>query len=282
MIDAKRVFPQPLAAKVPEVTFLFWTIKIFTTAGGEATSDYLALGNRLKGGAIEFAIFLLALVCQFATRRYRAPAYWFLAYAIAIFGTGIADALHLFVGIPYAGTTTMWAVILAAVFLLWHRSERTLSIHSITTTRRELFYWATVFATFALGTALGDLTATVFHLGYLGSGILFGVVILVPALLWKGANLNSVVAFWWAYVVTRPLGASFADYFSKARSLSGIGFGDGQTAIVFTVAVAVLVCYLAVRRSDIQPVEEELTVPGTPAAVTVTARAHGAPPSRSH
>jgi uncharacterized membrane-anchored protein len=248
-----RIFPAPLAAKVPEVIFLFWVVKVLTTAGGEATSDYLRTLGNVKGGGIEVGVFLVGLVLQFGTRRYRAFAYWFLAFAIAIFGTGVADFLHLDVGIPYAGTTLLWALILAAVFWLWQRSEGTLSIHSITTQRRESFYWATVFATFALGTALGDFTASSLHLGYLASGIFFGVVILIPALLWWRFGLNGVAAFWMSYVVTRPLGASFADYISKPQSLSGINFGDGPTAVIFAVAVLILVTYLAIARPDIQP-----------------------------
>ena len=246
---------EPVAAKVPEITLLFWVIKIITTAGGEATSDYLALdlGSRLMAGCIEAGILVIGLVWQFSTRRYKAAAYWFLAYAIAIFGTGVSDALHLFVGIPYAGTTALWAVVLALVFWLWYRSEHTLSIHSIVTTRREIYYWTVVFATFALGTALGDFTATALHLGYLASGIMFGVVILIPAVLWSGFRLNAVVAFWFAYVVTRPLGASFADYVSKPHSISGINFGDGPTALIATILVFALVGYLAVARNDIQP-----------------------------
>jgi uncharacterized membrane-anchored protein len=247
-----RIFPAPLASKVPEIILLFWVVKILTTAGGEATSDYLRTYGNIKGGAIEVGLFLVGLVWQFGTRRYRAFAYWFLAFAIAIFGTGVSDFLHLDVGIPYAGTTLLWAVILAAIFWIWQRSEGTLSIHSITTQRRESFYWATVFATFALGTALGDFTATSLHLGYLASGILFGVVILLPALAWWQFNLNSIAAFWMSYVVTRPLGASFADYISKPHSLSGINFGDGPTALVFAVAVFVSVSYLALSRVDIQ------------------------------
>jgi uncharacterized membrane-anchored protein len=247
-------FPEPVAAKVPEITLLFWVIKILTTAGGEATSDYLALdlGSRLEAGCIEAGIFVVALVWQFRTRRYVAAAYWLLAYAIAIFGTGVADAMHLFIGIPYAGTTVLWAVVLALVFWLWYRSERTLSIHSIFTRRREIYYWCVVFATFALGTALGDFTATAAHLGYLASGILFFVVIMVPALFWSRFGLNSVVAFWFAYVVTRPLGASFADYFSKPHSLSGANYGDATVALITTIIVAVLVAYLSVTRHDIQ------------------------------
>ena len=147
----------------------------------------------------------------------------------------------------------MWAVVLAAIFVTWYWSEGTLSIHSITNQRREAFYWATVLATFALGTALGDFTATSLNLGYLGSGIVFSLIILVPALAWWRLGLNAIVAFWCAYVVTRPLGASFADYISKPPDLSGIGFGDGPTALVFTAAVVVLVGYLALARPDIQP-----------------------------
>jgi uncharacterized membrane-anchored protein len=247
-----RIFPAPLAAKVPEVILLFWVIKILTTAGGEATSDYLKTWGNIRGGGTEVLLFVAALILQFATRKYRAFAYWFLAYAIAIFGTGVADFLHLDVGIPYSGTTLLWAVILAIVFALWYRSERTLSIHSITTQRREAFYWATVFSTFALGTALGDFTATSLGLGYLASGIIFGIVILLPALAWWRFGLNSVVAFWMAYVVTRPLGASFADYISKPPNISGLGFGDGPTAVVFSLAVLALVSFLAIARPDIQ------------------------------
>jgi uncharacterized membrane-anchored protein len=247
------VFPAPVAAKVPEIIALFWVVKILTTAGGEATSDFLKTWGNFGGGGTEVALFVVAIVLQFATRRYRAFAYWFLAYAIAIAGTGIADFLHLDVHIPYAGTTILWAVILAAVFWTWYRSEGTLSIHSVTTQRREAFYWATVFATFALGTALGDFTATSLNLGYLDSGILFAVIFAIPAVAWWKFRLNSIVAFWFAYVVTRPLGASFADYFSKPRALSGIAFGDGPTALVFTIAVLILVAYLAIVQPDIQP-----------------------------
>lgn len=248
-----RFFPQPVASKVPEIIFLFWVVKILTTAGGEATSDYLKTFGNIVGGGTELLVFAVGLVLQFWTRRYRALTYWFLAYTIAVFGTGVSDFLHLDVGIPYAGTTLLWAAVLGAIFLVWYRSEGTLSIHSITTQRRECFYWATVFATFALGTALGDFTATALGLGYLASGILFGVVILIPALAWWRLGLNGIPAFWFAYVVTRPLGASFADYISKPQNISGINFGDGPTAAVFALAVIALVLYLAIARPDIQP-----------------------------
>jgi uncharacterized membrane-anchored protein len=250
---ADVVWPEPLAAKVPEITLLFWVVKILTTCGGEAVSDYLALGNRLVGGVVEVGLMAIALLWQFRTRRYTAVAYWFLAYAIAIFGTGVSDALHLFVGIPYTGTTLLWATVLALTFWLWYRSEGTLSIHSIVTRRREAYYWAVVFATFALGTALGDFTATVLGLGYLASGIMFFFIILIPAVFWSRFGLNAIAAFWFAYVVTRPLGASFADYLGRSRSLSGLGLGSGRVAVVVAVLVAILVAYLAVTRHDIQP-----------------------------
>jgi uncharacterized membrane-anchored protein len=167
--------------------------------------------------------------------------------------------LHLFVGIPYAGTTLLWAVVLTLVFAAWYRSEGTLSIHSIYTRRRETYYWAVVFATFALGTALGDFTATVLHLGYLASGIMFFLIILIPAAAWWRAGLNSIVAFWFAYVVTRPLGASFADFLGRPQSLSGAGLGSGRVAVVVAIAVAVLVGYLSVTRRDIQAPDEQVT-----------------------
>lgn len=247
-----RFFPAPLAAKVPEVILLFWVVKILTTAGGEATSDYLKTYGNFGGGGLEVLVIVVGVVLQFGTRRYRAFAYWSLAFAIAITGTGVSDFLHLDVHIPYAGTTLLWAVILAAIFWLWQRNEGTLSIHSVNTQRREAYYWATVFATFALGTALGDFTAISLNLGYLDSGIFFTIVILIPALAHWQLGLNGIAAFWMSYVVTRPLGASFADYISKPRNTGALNFGDGPTAVVFAVAVFVLVSYLALARPDIQ------------------------------
>jgi uncharacterized membrane-anchored protein len=247
-----RFLPAPVAAKVPEVILVFWVVKILTTAGGEATSDYLKTYGNFGGGGVELLVIVVGLALQFGTTRYRAFAYWSLAFAIAIAGTGVSDFLHLDVHIPYAGTTLLWAVVLAAIFWLWQRGEGTLSIHSITTQRREAYYWATVFATFALGTALGDFTATTLNLGYLDSGILFTVIILIPAVARWQLGLDGVAAFWMSYVVTRPLGASFADYISKPKNISGINFGDGPTAIAFAVAVFVLVAYLALARPDIQ------------------------------
>jgi uncharacterized membrane-anchored protein len=256
---------EPLAAKVPQITLLFWVIKLVTTFMGEATSDYFGDGNVVIGGAIEVVILGLAIFLQFRVRRYVPAAYWFLAMAIAIFGTGASDTLHIALGIPYVGTTAFWAIVLTAIFWRWYRSEGTLSIHSITTRRRETYYWATVFATFALGTALGDLTATSMSLGYLTSGIAFAAIFLVPAIAWWRFKVNAVVAFWFAYVVTRPFGASFADYVSKPHALSGVDFGDGATSLVAAVVLAALVAYLTITRTHTQPVTDK-PMPDRPTA----------------
>ena len=248
---------QPLAAKVPEVTALFWVIKISTTAAGEAISD-MFVSNKKLGVVVEVSLFAVALVLQFAARRYAAVPYWFLALAIATAGTGVADTMHLVFGMPYAATTVFWLVVLAGAFFVWNRNEDTLDIHSITTNRREKFYWAVVFATFCLGTAVGDFVASTLGLGYLASALLFCAVIVVPWAGWKFLGWNSIFSFWFAYVITRPVGASFADYLSKSHSVSGANFGDWQTALVLTAVVAVLVAYTAKARYDIQPPNVEI------------------------
>jgi len=253
-----RVFnQQPLAAKVPEVTALFWVIKISTTAAGEAISD-MFVNNKKVGVVVEVSFFAITLFLQFASRRYSAVPYWLLALAIATAGTGVADTMHLVLGMPYAGTTVFWLAALAAVFYLWNRSEHTLDIHSITTNRREKFYWAVVFATFCLGTAVGDFAASTLGLGYLASALLFCGVILIPWGGWKFLKWNAIFSFWFAYVITRPVGASFADYLSKGHHVSGANFGDWQTALVLTSVVVVLVMYTAVRRYDIQSADVQI------------------------
>jgi uncharacterized membrane-anchored protein len=250
---------QPVAAKVPEVTALFWVIKISTTASGEALSDWWGLKHNLKWGFFaEVIMFCVALFLQFRATKYNAVTYWFLALAIATAGTGVADTMHLLFNIPFAGTSLFWLVALAIVFYLWNRSEHTLDIHSITTNRREKYYWCVVFATFALGTALGDFAASTLGLGYLASAFFFCGVICIPWVGWKFFRFNSIFAFWFAYVMTRPVGASFADYFSKGHDLSGANFGDWQTALVMTSMVVILVAYTAVARNDIQSPEVQI------------------------
>ncbi len=211
--------------------------------------------NIALAGGVGFVGLVVALWLQLRTTRYEAPAYWFAVVMVAVFGTMVADGPHKVLGIPYTVSSTLCAVVLAVIFVLWHRSEGTLSIHSIVTQRREIYYWLAVLATFALGTAVGDLTAVTFHLGFLASAIMFTVAILVPWLAWWKLGLNPVVAFWSAYVLTRPLGASYADWLGKPASNAGhgLGYGDGVVAAVATVAIVALVAYITVTRCDIQP-----------------------------
>jgi len=246
--------PQPLAAKVPEITALFWVIKLLTTGMGEATSDFLGNLNLVLAGVVGLGGFALAMWLQFRARRYVAVVYWFAVMMVAVFGTMAADVLHVVLGIPYVASTLIYGAVLAYVLRRWHRSEGTLSIHSITTRRRETYYWITVLATFALGTAAGDLTATELNLGFFASIILFAVVMAVPALGWWRFRMNGVLAFWFAYIVTRPLGASIADWLGKPHDIGGgRGYGDGTVAGIALIAIASLVAWVAVRRSDVQP-----------------------------
>lgn len=246
---------EPLAAKVPEIGLVFWALKLLTTGMGEAMSDAMGQRSVPVAGAVGIFGMAFAFWLQFRTRRYEAPVYWFTVMMVAIFGTMAADGVHDGASIPYSVTTPVFAGVVGAIFFLWWRSEGTLSIHTITTRRRERFYWAAVLATFALGTAAGDLTALSLNLGYFESAALFAAIIAVPAIGWWRGQLNPVVAFWGAYVVTRPLGASFADGFSKSPSTSGLGLGDGTVSLIAFAVFIALVVYVAVRKHDIQPAQ---------------------------
>jgi uncharacterized membrane-anchored protein len=238
--------------KVPEVTIYFWIIKLLSTAMGESTSDYLVYHiNPYIAVALGGIGFLASLVLQLLVRRYVAWIYWLAVVMVAVFGTMAADVLHVVLGIPYLVSTVFFAVALAIIFVVWYRTEKTLSIHSINTPRRELFYWATVIATFALGTAAGDMTAATLGLGYFSSGVLFAVLFAVPALAYRLLGLNAIVAFWFAYIMTRPLGASFADWFGKPI-LGGLGLGDTKVALVLTIFIIGFVGYLTVTRKDMK------------------------------
>ena len=254
--------------KVPEITIYFWIVKILTTAMGEATSDYLVYHINPYLAVILGGIgFVVALFLQFTVRRYMAWVYWLLVVMVAIFGTMVADVTHIVLGVPYDLSTTAFAIILTMVFVFWYRVERTLSIHSIVTRRREVFYWAAVLSTFAMGTATGDMTAMTLHLGYLASGILFIVLFILPAIGFFGFRLNGIFAFWFAYVMTRPLGASFADWFSKPPSITGLGYGDGVVAGILTVFIVILVGYLTVTRRDVQ---EDKLIEGNGNSISVS------------
>jgi uncharacterized membrane-anchored protein len=240
-------------AKVPEVTVWFWITKILTTGMGETTSDFM---NGWMGPAIAVPIMLvalwLALRLQLRRPRYEAWSYWLVVVVVAIFGTTAADALHVVLGIPYVISTAFYLVVLALIFIWWYRSEGTLSIHSIYTRRRERFYWATVLATFALGTAAGDMTATPLHLGYLASGLMFAVLFAVPGLAYWRLGLNEIAAFWIAYIVTRPLGASFADWGAVTPNKGGLGFGPGWISLVLALMIVLVVWFLSATRKDVR------------------------------
>jgi uncharacterized membrane-anchored protein len=242
-------FTAPGALRVPQITAIFWIIKGMSTAMGESTSDYLVTAlSPVVAVLLGFVAFAIAMAIQFTRMRYVPWAYWLAVVMVGVFGTMVADVLHVGLGVPYVISAPFFALVLAVVFIVWRRVEATLSIHSVDTTRREVFYWLAVVATFALGTALGDLTATVFRLGYLGSAIAFAIIILVPAIGYAAKWFNPVFAFWFAYVLTRPLGASIADWLGKPRDVGGLGIGSGLVALILTLLIAGFVAYLSRRR----------------------------------
>lgn len=231
---------------------LFWVVKILTTGMGETASDWLARAiDPVIAVAAAGLVLAVLLALQMTVRAYRPWVYWATVAMVSVFGTMAADVAHVVLGIPYVVSTAAFAVAVAAVLAVWHRTEGTLDVHSITTLRREAFYWVTVLATFALGTAAGDMTATTLHLGYLASGVLFAVAIAVPAVAHRWWGLNPVLAFWIAYVLTRPLGASFADWIAVPPARGGLDLGTGPISLVLVAAIVVAVARLAaVHRAE--------------------------------
>jgi uncharacterized membrane-anchored protein len=228
------------ASKVPAIGVGFWTIKLLTTAMGEATSDFFV--HRFSPPMVVIVaglVFLIVLAWQLTRHSYQTLAYWCCVVMVSVFGTMCADVAHVGLGIAYAVSSTVFALALATIFITWFRVEGTLSIHSITTARRELFYWATVTATFALGTATGDMTATTLHLGFLSSGLMFTGLIVLPGLAYRFADFNAIAAFWVSYVLTRPLGASYADWLGVSHARSGLNWRPGNVAMMFSVAIVV-------------------------------------------
>ncbi len=235
-------------SKVPEISLAFWVAKILSTAMGEATSDFLVFHTNPYAAVAAGAVgFFAALGLQMTLRRYRPLAYWVLVVMVSVFGTMIADVIHVVLGVPYGVSSAGFLLALGAILLAWYRSEGTLSIHSIRSPRREGFYWATVMATFALGTAAGDLTASTFGLGYWPSALLFTALFAVPGLLYAAGKLNPIAGFWTAYILTRPMGASFADWVDKPVAQSGLGYGTPLTSAVLSAAVALAVGYIMLR-----------------------------------
>ncbi|MGO4594751.1 hypothetical protein AB4Z18_13115 [Leifsonia sp. 2TAF2] len=233
---------------VPAVTALFWVTKLLTTAMGETASDFLVKTIDpfvAVGGA--FVLLVVALALQFAVRRYVPWVYWFAVLMVAVFGTMVADVLHVELGVPYLVSTAVFAVALAAVFVLWYATQRTLSVHRIDTRARQAFYWCAVLGTFALGTALGDLTAVTFGLGYFASALVFGILFALPGVAYRWWGLGATAAFWTSYVLTRPFGASVADGLAVSHERGGLALGTGPVSLVLLAAIVVCVAVLSRR-----------------------------------
>ncbi len=244
-----------MLSKVPEVTIFFWIIKVLSTTVGETASDFLNvnLGFGLKGTSIAIgALLLVALLFQFKAKKYVPGRYWLTVVLISIFGTLVTDNMTDGMGIPLEVSTIFFSIALMLTFALWYASEKTLSIHSIFTIRRECFYWLTILFTFALGTASGDLMAESLGLGYLVTGIIVFAVIALVLVAWK-LKLDPVLAFWIAYIMTRPLGASLGDYLSQPVKYGGLGLGATITSIIFVSAILLTVVFLSITKKDLIP-----------------------------
>jgi uncharacterized membrane-anchored protein len=239
--------------KVPEVTLYFWIIKVLCTTVGETAADYLNdnLGFGLTNTTYVMAALLLtALAFQFRARRYVPSIYWLAVVLISIVGTLITDNMTDHFGISLVASTIGFGIALAITFAIWFAKERTLSIHTIYTTRRESFYWLAILFTFALGTAAGDLASEKLDLGYANSVLMFGAMIAVVAIAHFRFKLNAVLSFWIAYILTRPLGASIGDFMSQSPHDGGLGLGTVGTSAIFLTTILGLVTYLTVTRID--------------------------------
>ena len=241
-------------SKVPEVTAQFWFIKLLTTGMGEATSDYFVHRvNPVLAVLVAGTIFAVTLFAQLSTARYQTWPYWSCVVMVSVFGTMCADVVHVGFGVAYVVSSVVFGVVLLGIFATWQRVERTLSIHSITTSRRELFYWASVTATFALGTAVGDWSAATLGLGYLDSAVLFLALITIVAAQFALRRRQPVASFWCAYVLTRPLGASVADWLGRPRSLGGEDWGPGTVSLLSSALIVLAVAVLARQERSESP-----------------------------
>lgn len=242
-----------LFSKVPQVTIFFWIIKVLCTTVGETFSDFLSvnvgLGLTLTTVLMGIA-FVVVLCIQFKTSKYIPLVYWLTVVLISVFGTLVTDNLTDGFGVPLELSTVLFSVLLAAAFLAWFASEKTLSIHSIYTVKREAFYWLTILFTFALGTAVGDLYSEQLGVGYLGTGIIVVIIIACVFAAWK-LKLNEILAFWIVYILTRPLGASLGDYLSQSTTNGGLGLGATITSVIFLIAILAIILFLAISKFDI-------------------------------
>ena len=239
--------------KVPQVTLYFWVIKILATTVGETAADYLATNFHFgltKTTAVMGTLLAAVLVVQFRLRGYKPPVYWLAVVLMSIFGTLITDNMVDNFKITLWTSTAIFTVLMLSTFGIWYASEKTLSIHSITTTKREAFYWLAILFTFALGTAAGDLVAEKLHLGYWKSALMFASIIGLTYLAHLKLSLNAVLAFWMAYVVTRPLGASIGDYLSQDKAIGGLELGTTKTSFIFLAVILVVVTFISITKKD--------------------------------
>ena len=247
---------RPALNRVPAVTPDFWIIKLLAVTMGETAADYLAVNlglGRTATSLLMTALLVLALAVQFRQRLYVPWSYWLAVVLISIVGTLVTDNLVDNFGVPLIATAILFTVALIATFAWWYFCEHTLSIHAVTTTRREIFYWLTILFTFALGTAAGDLVAEKFGLGYLSTGVLFGMIIASLTFGYFVLGLDAILAFWLAYIFTRPLGASFGDLLSQPGQYGGLGFGTVVTSALFLVTIMAVVAYMTLTGSGREP-----------------------------
>ncbi|OKH21347.1 hypothetical protein NIES593_16255 [Hydrococcus rivularis NIES-593] len=240
-----------LLNRVPEVTIYFWMIKILATTVGETAADFLAFTMNLGLGGTSYIMgSLLAIVLfnQFRLKRYVPVSYWLVVVLVSIVGTLITDRLVDELGVTLMTTNIVFSVALLVVFALWYKSEKTLAMHSINTTKRELYYWAAILLTFALGTSTGDYLAEASGLGYAQSALIFGAAIAAITIAYYYFRIDAVLAFWLAYILTRPFGASIGDLLSQPAKVGGLGWGTTGTSMVFLSIIASLVIYLSLKR----------------------------------
>jgi len=243
----------PRLSRVPEITAVFWVVKLLTTGIGETSSDFLVKTfDPVPVVLVAAVVFAACFVLQLHAGSYVPWRYWLFVTMVAIFGTMVADVTHIVFDVPYALSSSAFALTLIVLLIVWKRVEGTISVHSIDTRRRELFYWAVVLATFALGTAFGDLTAVTLGLGYFGSGILFAVLFAVPLAI-HGLGLAQTTSFWAAYVLTRPLGASFADWLAVERARGGLALGTGPVSVVGLLLIAAAITGMQLRANRRRP-----------------------------